>query len=80
MAVVHKGMKATRETAPLLISLCCVGVALLGTIGALSWASNNPTLTSLGENYLPIAPNTAVSFVLLGLSFFAIYQKETKLL
>src|SRR5208337_2115371 len=49
------------------VALVCGGMtALLGILGLLGWLTSVRILASVRTNYIPMAPDTAVDFVLLG--------------
>lgn len=48
----------------LLIRICAVFVAVTGCIALLGWILGSPFLSSLGSGNIPVAPSTAVLFVL----------------
>jgi len=47
--------------------VCGALVALAGGAALLGWATNQPVLLGLRASYIPMAPNTALAFVVLGL-------------
>ena len=44
--------------------------ALIGLCAGVGWATNRHLLASLSANYIPMAPSTALAFVLLGAGLF----------
>ncbi len=56
--------RATQTCAALVV---LAGVATLG-----GWATGQPVLLGLRENYIPMAPNTALAFLVLGLALFLV--------
>src|SRR6266851_10389765 len=51
---------------PSLRLFCGLGVALLGAAAFLGWLTGMRALASIGSTYIPMAPNTALAFVVLG--------------
>src|SRR5207249_1280996 len=47
---------------------CGLGAALLGTAALVGWLTGMPALASVGAAYMPMAPNTALAFVALGIA------------
>ncbi len=47
-----------------LISICAMFVAAVGFVSLLGWALELPVLASLGSGQIPVAPSTAVMFVM----------------
>src|SRR3954465_2125535 len=47
----------------------CAGIGLAALVG---WALRNPFLMGVRERYIPMAPNTALAFVVLGLGLIAL--------
>jgi PAS domain S-box-containing protein len=54
----------------LLISVCALFVAGVGFVSLLGWALELPVLASLGSGKIPVAPSTAVMFVLYACAIF----------
>src|SRR5271169_513801 len=54
----------------LLISICAAFIAAVGSVALLGWALRLPFLASLGEGMIPVAPSTAVFFVLYAVLLF----------
>ena len=54
----------------LLIRICAVIAGGIGGAGLLGWLIGLPFLTSLGSGKIPMAPSTAVLFVLYGVTIF----------
>jgi signal transduction histidine kinase len=50
---------------------CGAVVALLGAAALVGWATRQPALLGLSARYIPMAPNTALAFVVLGAGLFA---------
>lgn len=48
----------------ILISICATFVAAVGVVAILGWALDLPVLASLGSGKIPVAPDTALMFVL----------------
>jgi hypothetical protein len=42
--------------------------AVLGFVGLLGWFFNAPLLSSFGANFIPMAPNTSLIFIVLGIA------------
>ena len=55
---------------PLLIRLCAGLVAITGSVALLGWLLGSPFLSSLGSGKIPVAPSTAVFFVLYAATLF----------
>ena len=53
-----------------LVRLCAVLVAGIGLVALLGWALKLPVLASLGAGMIPVAPSTAVMFVLYAAAVF----------
>ncbi|MHB8882572.1 MAG: sensor histidine kinase [Thermodesulfovibrionales bacterium] len=53
-----------------LISICAVFVAGVGSVSLLGWVLGLPVLASLGSGRIPVAPSTAVLFILYAVSMF----------
>ena len=60
----------SRRILPLLPQVFCAAATGLGLIGLFGWLSGHPLLAGFGANRIPMAPSTALLFVLLGLSVF----------
>jgi two-component system, NtrC family, sensor kinase len=41
-------------------------VALIGAVALIGWLTNSRRLSAIGTDFIPVAPNTAVLFILLG--------------
>lgn len=54
-----------------LTRLCAMLAAGFGCTGLLGWALGLPLLTSFGPNWIPMAPSTALLFLLLGIAVFS---------
>jgi len=54
----------------LLIGICGMFASIIGIIGLLGWVLGIPILASLGPGNIPMAPSTAVMFVLYGVTVF----------
>lgn len=52
--------------------ICGVATALLGLIGGVGWFAGMPLLTGGTGRYLPIAPDTAVAILILGVMLYAV--------
>ncbi|RPJ21000.1 MAG: hypothetical protein EHM35_18785, partial [Planctomycetaceae bacterium] len=50
---------------------CAALAAAIGLLALLGWLFRLPLLTSLGTNLIPMAPSTALLFILLGAAVFA---------
>ncbi len=46
-------------------------VVVAGVAALVGWATGHPVLLGLRANYIPMAPNTALAFIVLGLGLFA---------
>ncbi len=56
------------------IPLICCGLTIgLGAIALTGWLSGLRLLASIGYHYIPMAPNTAVAFIALGIVVFALH-------
>ena len=53
------------------VVLCGGGAALLGVLGLVGWASGVLVLARIDPSYIPMAPDTAAVFVILGLILLA---------
>lgn len=53
--------------------------ALIGALGLYGWFTGSRILTAVGQGYIPIAPNTAAAFVLMGLALAAVAGNSPKL-
>jgi signal transduction histidine kinase len=51
---------------------CGALVAAVGAAALLGWAANQPVLRGLRSDYIPMAPNTALAFLLLGAALMAV--------
>jgi two-component system NtrC family sensor kinase len=51
---------------------CGALVALTGVMTLAGWATGRPALASLRANYIPMAPNTALAFIVLGAALVAV--------
>jgi len=61
------GSASTQQGVLIGVALVCGGItALLGILGLLGWLTSLRTLASVRSNYIPMAPNTAVNFILFG--------------
>ncbi|MEK7841173.1 MAG: hypothetical protein AAB197_00740, partial [Deltaproteobacteria bacterium] len=49
--------------------LCCLIATGIGAVAIAGWLTGSRTLTSIRADYIPMAPNTAISFIILGISF-----------
>ncbi len=49
---------------------CAALVVLAGSAALAGWATGRPALLGLRANYIPMAPNTALAFIVLGLGLF----------
>lgn len=58
---------------PQLCSLIVTGTGALAMVG---WLMEWRTLTSIWADYIPMAPNSAISFIILGISFYAFLTKS----
>jgi len=50
---------------------CGLAVLIVGTAALVGWATKQPVLLGLRSSYIPMAPNTALAFVVLGLGLMA---------
>src|SRR3990172_2984256 len=63
-----------------LISICAMFIAGVGLVSLLGWALEMPVLASLGSGMIPVAPSTAVMFVLYaGAIFFRAHLRENRI-
>lgn len=53
--------------------------AMIGVLGLYGWFTGSDVLTAVREGYIPIAPNTAAAFVLLGLALAAVAGSSPRL-
>ncbi len=53
--------------------ICAILVALIGGVAIAGWIYGSRVLTSLDIHYIPMAPNTAIFFVVLGISTFLLW-------
>ncbi len=60
------GSKQTPHNMRRIAIVITVGVILISILGLAGWIGDNRMLTSIQSNYIPIAPSTAISFLLLG--------------
>ena len=51
---------------------CGALVALVGAAALAGWLTGRPVLLGLRANYIPMAPNTALAFIVLGLGLFVV--------
>lgn len=79
--IVRQNMETNRKstvpsinTVSLAAQICSGMVAGVGAIGLFGWISNFQLLTSIHPDYIPMAPNTAVAFVVLGITLFALVR------
>ncbi|MCL5035183.1 MAG: GAF domain-containing protein [Bacteroidetes bacterium] len=56
--------------------LCGVIVAGSGVIAMVGWMMGSGILTSIGTDYIPMAPNTALSFIALGISLYLLVTEQ----
>ncbi|WP_347273049.1 EAL domain-containing protein [Candidatus Kuenenia sp.] len=68
------------NTVSLAAQICSGVVAGVGAIGLLGWISNSQLLASIRPNYIPMAPNTAVVFVVLGITLFTLIRWHMNLI
>lgn len=62
-----------------LISICAMFVASVGFVSLLGWALELPVLASLGSGNIPVAPSTAVMFVMYaGAIFLRIHPRNSR--
>lgn len=50
--------------------LCSIITVLFGAVGLTGWIVNRPILGSFGSRYIPMSPNVALAFILLGMGLF----------
>ncbi len=56
-----------------LVSLICsVGVVTVGVMALIGWVTKQPLLLGVRESYIPMAPNDALMFLLLGMGLLAV--------
>ena len=58
---------------------CLIGTITLAALGLISYIPGNALLGSIGSNYIPMAPSTAVSFILLCIAMSKYFVKPTLL-
>ena len=63
-------MAQTPNSSPNLIRICAVFVAGIGFVTLLGWVRGRPFVTSVGSDSVPVAPSTAVLFVLYAVAVF----------
>jgi signal transduction histidine kinase len=51
-------------------------VAMIGVIAIVGWVIGSPLLTGIEPYYVPMAPNTAIAFIILGISLYAFVTVE----
>ena len=51
---------------------CGLTVLGFGAAGLVGWATKQPILLGLRASYIPMAPNTALAFVVMGLGLLAV--------
>ena len=56
--------------------LCCLIATGIGAVAIVGWLMEWRTLTSIRADYIPMAPNTAISFIILGISSCAFITKR----
>ena len=54
---------------------CGALVAVAGVAALAGWATGQPVLLGLRASYIPMAPNTALAFIVLGLGLFAVVER-----
>ena len=59
------------------VQICSGMVAGFGTIALLGWALDFQLLASIYSAYIPMAPNTATAFVVLGITLFVLARWPT---
>ena len=52
--------------------ICGLGVVTVGVITLTGWVTRQPLLMGVRESYIPMAPNTAAMFLLLGMGLLAV--------
>src|SRR5215471_4395143 len=63
---------------PLVSQACGAFVMLIGAGALIGWFSNSPTLKGVRASYIPMAPNTAFVFVLLGFSLVLVSKRSVR--
>ncbi|TAL28403.1 MAG: HD domain-containing protein [Nitrospirae bacterium] len=56
--------------------LCGLVTAALGIIAIAGWLTGWRILTAIRANYIPMAPNTALSFIILGIALYALVTER----
>ncbi len=51
---------------------CGLTVIVVGAAALVGWAANEPILLGVRPNYIPMAPNTALAFVVMGLGLMLV--------
>ena len=59
-----------------LSQLCGIIAAALGILAIMGWLMGWRTLSSIRADYIPMAPNTALSFIVLGISLCALITEK----
>ena len=54
---------------------CGASVAVAGVAALVGWATEQSVLLGLRANYIPMAPNTALAFIVLGLGLFIVVSR-----
>jgi len=62
----------------LLVRICAVFVAGVGIVALLGWSLDLPVLASLGSGMIPVAPSTAMLFVLYAVAIFIRSRRESR--
>src|SRR5262245_6186443 len=62
--------RATLTTLRRAAMMCSAAVVIFGLLGLLGWALRLQRLASLRMEYVPMAPSTALAFILLGSALF----------
>jgi hypothetical protein len=65
---VKKSDHIVHRTGYIFISTTGIATAALGLLVLLGWILQLPLLTSFGANLIPMAPSTALLFILLGIA------------
>ena len=62
----------TKRVAHTAVRTCMALTAAIGALGLLAWVLSRPLLASFGVNWIPMAPSTAVFFLLFGVAGFSV--------
>ncbi|MFA6223676.1 MAG: PAS domain S-box protein [Desulfomonilaceae bacterium] len=73
----HTMNEGTKTEFRLVMASCSVVVGI-GFLGMLGWLLGQRNLTSFGPDFIPMAPSTAMSFILLGGSILSSVQRSSR--